>query len=249
MSDTSGGALPGASVALTNAQGTLGGNQETVTDARGAYQFTRWCLARTACAHRCQGSVPFSRSIVVVADAAARADLRLQIGVLEETLTVTGESPLLDTTRALQQTVISRETLALMPNRTDIWSMSRLVPGIVMSNLDVGGTERFFQGFATARGRNTENKTLIEGTDISSMTARGTTNMIYPDPYAFEQTSIMVGGGSAEFFAGGVVYNMTTRSGTNAFHGGANIQGTTPYFAKSRNVDEELRRQLLATSR
>ena len=133
-----------------------------------------------------------------------------------------------------------------MPNRTDIWSMSRLVPGIVMSNLDVGGTERFFQGFATARGRNTENKTLLEGTDISSMTARGTTNMIYPDPYTFEQTSIMLGGGSAEFFAGGVVYNMTTRSGTNAFHGGANIQGTTPYFAKSRNVDEELRRQLLA---
>ena len=100
VSDTSGGALPGASVTLTSAQGTLGGNQETVTDARGAYQFTRLVPGT----YSVRASLPgFSsvqqENIVVVADAAARADLRLEIGVLEETLTVTGESPLLDTTQ------------------------------------------------------------------------------------------------------------------------------------------------------
>jgi hypothetical protein len=246
VTDASGGALPGATVALTSAQGTVGGSQETVADERGAYQFTRLVPGTYAVRASLQGFRSVQQeNVAVVADAAARADLRLEVGALEETLTVTGQMPLLDTTRALQQTVISREELSLMPNRSDVWSMSRMVPGIVMNNLDVGGTERFFQGFATARGRNSENKTLIDGTDISSMTARGTTNMIYPDPHAFEQTSIMLGGGAAEFFAGGVVYNMTTRSGTNAFHGGVNLQGTTPYLAKSRNVSPELREQLL----
>jgi hypothetical protein len=246
VTDQSGGALPGATVTLTSAQGTVGGNQETVADTRGAYQFMRLVPGTYAVRGSLQGFRSVQQgNIVVIADAAARADLRLEVGALEETLTVTGESPLLDTRGALQQTVVTREDLTLMPNRSDIWSMARIVPGIVMSNIDVGGTERFFQGFATARGRNTENKTLIDGTDISSMTARGTTNMIYPDPYAFEQTSILLGGGSAEFFAGGVTYNMTTRSGTNRFHGGASIQGTTPYLAKSRNVSPELRAQLL----
>ena len=244
--DSSGAALPGAALTLTSAQGGIGANQETVADARGVYQFTRLVPGTYSIRGSLQGFRSVQQeNIVVTADAAARADLRLEVGVVEETVTVTGEAPLLDTTRALQQTVISREVLALMPNRTDIWSMARVVPGIVMSNLDVGGTERFFQGFATARGRNSENKTLLDGTDISSMTARGTTNMIYPDPYAFEQTSIMLGGGSAEFFAGGVVFNVTTRSGTNVFHGGANIHATTPYLAKSRNVSPELRQQLL----
>ena len=90
VTDTSGGALPGASVTLTSAQGTVGGNQETVTDARGAYQFTRLVPG----SYRVRASLQGFRSvqqenIVVVADAAARADLRLDIGVLEETLTVT----------------------------------------------------------------------------------------------------------------------------------------------------------------
>jgi len=246
VTDASGGALPGATVTLTSTQGGIGANQETVSDGRGVYQFTRLVPGTYSVRASLQGFRSVQQAnIVVVADAASRADLRLEIGAVEETLTVTGESPLLDTTRALQQTVISREELARLPNRTDIWSMARVVPGIVMNNLDVGGTERFFQGFATARGRNSENKTLVDGTDISSMTARGTTNMIYPDPHAFEQTAILLGGGSAEFFAGGVVFNLTTRSGTNVFHGGANIQGTTPYLAKSRNISPGLREQLL----
>ena len=246
VTDASGGSLPGATVTLTSAQGTVGGNQETVADERGAYQFTRLVPGSYTVRASLQGFGSRQQpNITVNADATSRADLRLEVGALEETLTVTGEAPLLDTTNALRQTVISREELSAMPNRTDIWSMARIVPGIVMNNIDVGGTERFFQGFATARGRNTENKTLVDGTDISSMTARGTTNMIYPDPHAFEQTSIVVGAGTAEFFAGGVTFNMTTRSGGNQFHGGANIHATTPYLAKSRNVSPELRDQLL----
>jgi hypothetical protein len=244
--DSSGGALPGAAVILASDQGTVGGSQEVVADARGAYQFLRLVPG----SYSVRASLPAFQStqqlnIVVVSDQTARADLRLAVGTLEETITVSGGVALLDTTNALKQTVITREDLANLPNRSDIWSMARIVPGIVMQNMDVGGTDRFFQGIATARGRNSENKSLIDGTDVSSMGVRGTTNMMYLDPYAFEQTNIVVGAGSAEFLAGGVTYNVVTRSGTNQFHGGMNFNGTTPRLARSNNLSAEQRQQLL----
>ena len=160
---------------------------------------------------------------------------------------MTGTAPLLDTQTAFKQTVIGREELEALPNRTDVWSMARIVPGIVMGNIDVGGSERFFQGIPAARGTTAENKTLIDGMDISSMNARGTTAMMYPDPFAFEQASIQLGAPSAEYSAGGVTYNMVTRSGTNQFHGGAVFNGTTPALAKSQNYSPELYAQLLST--
>jgi len=248
VTDTTGLVLPGASVTLTSLEGTVGGNQETVTDQRGAFQFLRLVPGTYRVHAELSGFRPAELPrIIVDTDTTSRADLRLDVGALQEGVTVTGTAPLLDTSTAFKQTVIGREELEALPNRTDVWSMARIVPGIVMGNIDVGGSERFFQGIPAARGTTAENKTLIDGMDISSMNARGTTAMMYPDPFAFEQASIQLGAPSAEYSAGGVTYNMVTRSGTNQFHGGAVFNGTTPALAKSQNYSPELYAQLLST--
>src|SRR5207249_8143404 len=98
----------------------------------------------------------------------------------------------------------------------------------------------------TVRGSSTENKSMIDGMDISSLTGNGTGVVIYLDPYAFEQTSMQLGAGSAENSAGGLNFNMITRSGTNQIHGGGMFDGTTPRLARSRNYSPELRAQLLS---
>src|SRR5260221_10728810 len=102
--DTSGGALPGVTVALSSAERTVGGNRETVTDDRGTYQFLRLVPGTYAVKAELQG---FRRAaqdkLVVNADVTVRADLRLEVGSVEESITVTGQSPLLDTTSALNQ--------------------------------------------------------------------------------------------------------------------------------------------------
>jgi hypothetical protein len=248
VTDTTGLVLPGASVTLTSLEGTVGGNQETVTDQRGAFQFLRLVPGTYRVHAELSGFRPAELPrIMVDTDTTSRADLRLDVGALQEGVTVTGTAPLLDTNTAFKQTVIGREALEALPNRTDVWSMARIVPGIVMGNIDVGGSERFFQGIPAARGTTAENKTLIDGMDISSMNARGTTAMMYPDPFAFEQASIQLGAPSAEYSAGGVTYNMITRSGTNQFHGGAVFNGTTPALAKSQNYSPELYAQLLSS--
>jgi hypothetical protein len=88
LSDPSASVLPGITVALSN-PGTIGGTQETVTDARGAYQFTRLVPGRYSVKATLTGFRSATQENVVVnADATARVDLQLEIGALEEGIIV-----------------------------------------------------------------------------------------------------------------------------------------------------------------
>ena len=91
--DSSGAVLPGVTLTLSSAQGgTLGGAQETISDARGNYQFIRLVPGTYVVRAQMQGfrSVE-QRNIVVNADATARADLVMPIGQLEEGIVVSGK--------------------------------------------------------------------------------------------------------------------------------------------------------------
>jgi hypothetical protein len=247
VADASGGVLPGVNVTLTAATGGLGSGQTTVTNDQGVYQFTRLVPGTYTLRAELQGFRPAEqRNIEVNSDQVARADLRLEIGTMEEGVTVSGEAPLLDTSTALKQTVISRDALESMPNRTDVWSIARVIPGVVLSKIDVGGTEQFLQSSASVRGNANENKFTIDGMDVSSMDGNASIATMYLDPYAFQETNFMMGAGSAENSNGGLTFNMVTRSGTNQFHGGAKYDGTFGPLKEFRNFDDALRAQLLA---
>ena len=247
VADASGGVLPGVTVTLTAVAGGLGSGQTTVSNEQGVYQFTRLLPGSYIVRAELAGFRPAEqRNIQVNSDQVARADLRLEIGALSEGVTVSGEAPLLDTSTALKQTVISRDALEALPNRTDVWSIARVIPGVVLSKVDVGGTEQFLQSSASVRGNANENKFTIDGMDVSSMDGNASIATMYLDPYAFQETNFMMGAGSAENSNGGLTFNMVTRSGTNQFHGGAKYDGTFGPLADARNFDDDLRAQLLA---
>ena len=88
-------------------------------------------------------------------------------------MTVTGEAPLLDTTSALKQTVITRKELEALPNRVDIWSVTRVMPSVIMNKVDVGGSQMFLQSQATTRGTTTESGYFIDGLDVSGQDGNG----------------------------------------------------------------------------
>jgi hypothetical protein len=247
VADTSGGVLPGVNVTLTAAAGGVGSGQTTITNEQGAYQFTRLVPGIYIVKAELSGFRPAEqRNIQVNSDQVARADLHLEIGTLSEGVTVSGEAPLLDTSTALKQTVISRDVLEALPNRTDVWSIARVIPGVVMSKVDVGGTEQFLQSSASVRGNANENKFTIDGMDVSSLDGNATIATMYLDPYAFQETNFMMGAGTAENSNGGLTFNMVTRSGTNQMHGGAMYNGTFGPLASAQNFDDDVRAQLLA---
>lgn len=239
--------LPGVTVTLSSAQGTIGGNQETVSDARGAYQFLRLVPGTYSVRAQLQGFRPVEQpNIVVTSDSTARADIQLRVGEIEEALIVTAAAPLLDTTNALRMATLSRQEMETLPNRTDVWSMARVIPGIVTGQIDVGGTSGYQGNTAAVRGSSSDNKWMVDGMDDSSMSGNGTIANFYLDPYMFEQTSFVLGAGSAENSAGGLTFNMITRTGTNVWHGGAKFNGTTPALANNQSYSPDLTAQLLA---
>jgi hypothetical protein len=247
VTDASGAVLPGATVTLTSAQGTVGGNQETLTDERGAYQFLRLVPGTYSVKAVLQGFRPFTQNgITVNSDQTSRADARLEIGTMEEGIVVSGEAPLLDTTSALKQTVLTQEVLESLPNRMDVWAITRVIPSITVSKVDVGGSESFLQSGVTVRGTNNEGGYYIDGMDVSSLDGEGDGATMYLDPYAFAESNFLAGNNPAEAPRGGLVFNMVTKTGTNQLHGGGMFSGANRGMGFD-NFSDELRSQLLAT--
>ncbi len=247
VTDPSGGVLPGVSVTLTSASGGVGSNQSTISGGEGTFQFLRLTPGTYTVKGELQGFRPAEqRNIVVNSDVTARADLKLEIGTLSEGVTVTGQSPLLDTTTALRQTVISREVLEAMPNRSDVWAIAKMLPGVTLSKVDVGGSEGFLQSSATVHGNSNENKYTIDGLDVSSLDGNATIATMYLDPYAFQETNFMMGAGSAENSNGGLTFNMVTRTGTNQVHGGVTYNAGPTSWVNTNNFSSALKAQLLS---
>jgi len=247
VSDASGAVLPGVTVTLNNAQGTVGGRQVAMTDERGAYQFLRLVPGTYTVKAELQGFRPAEqRDIVVNADVTARADLKLEIGTLSEGVTVSGEAPLLDTTTALKQTVLSRDVLNTMPNRFDVWSVAKVIPSVTLSKVDVGGSEAFLQSSVTVHGSSNEGGYFIDGMDVGQLDGTGTGATMYLDPYAFQENNFQVGGaGTATSNRGGLLINMITRTGTNQLHGGGMFEGAN-HAMSSANYSDALKKDLLA---
>ena len=167
--DASGGVLPGATVTLTNSQGAVGGNQETVSDNRGAFDFVRLVPGTYSVRAQLAGFQTVTQgNIVVNADATARADLRLGLGAIEEAITVTSQAPLLDTSNAIKQTTITKAELDALPNRTDIWSVTKVLPSVVMNKIDVGGSEAFNASVPIVRGATGDSKFMVDGASPST---------------------------------------------------------------------------------
>jgi hypothetical protein len=246
VADASGAVIPGVTIVLSN-PGVIGGSQEATTNERGTYQFVRLIPSAT---YSVRAELPGFRTtvrnnIVVNADVNVRVDLSLQIGELSETATVVGAAQLLDTTSVVNQQVLTREILDTLPTGNDLWSIGRIVPSVLVQEYDVGGDNSFHNQTLSVHGSGSdENKYMIDGMDVSHGSGAGSSSVSYFDTYMFTEVNYGAGNNSAEMAQGGVVYNMISRTGTNAFHGSFRIMGTNDSL-QSNNLSSDVRARLL----
>src|SRR5262249_6248673 len=145
---------------------------------------------------------------------------KLELGNVNESITVTGESPTVDTKSNLQQTVMTQEVLEGVPSGRDPWSVAKIIPGVQVATYDVGGTQSFQQSSLSSHGSSTNDVSYnIDGATVNWPGGGGGATMLYYDQGMFEEVNYMTSAIPAEVLVGGVSINMVTKDAGNKWRG------------------------------
>jgi len=229
VTDSSGAVVPGATVTLTN----LGTNEKKVVQSDAAGNFRIVALLPTQYkieVEKTSYKKVVQSPITVQVDSTARADVSLQVGAATETVQVTTQAPLLQTESGTLGSQVEGKTVNEMPlNGRNVTNLIALVPGVVPQGASMGNTT-MNQGTHTnnAGWGNFQIGGAISGTGSFYLdgaplsTAFGHDVAFVATQDAIQEFKVATNSVSAEFgrFSGGVV-EMTTKSGTNSFHGTA----------------------------
>ena len=231
--DTSGNPIPGVTVSLSGL-----GVQTTVTQTDGRYRFLNLAPGRYVVKAVLPGFSTVTRTATVSLGQNTEIDFRLD-PALDQSITVTGESPMLDTRRTGTETNVSEEELQHVPTARDPWVILQTVPGILMDRVNVGGNESGQQSYFVSKGveRHQTNWNL-DGVTVTEMTATGSSGFYY-DFESFEEFNVITGGSDPSIKTPGAQVNMVTRRGTNEFRGSGRYLFVDEEFQADPTVPEE----------
>jgi hypothetical protein len=215
VADSSGGVLPG--VTVTASSPSLMGVQNSVTDSGGNYRFPALPPGTYTVQFELPGFNTLKReNIVISMGFTAAVNVELAVASLQETVTVTGDSPVIDTSNTRVQQNFKLEALQEIPNSRDLWSLLAVTPAVTMGRIDVGGNRAGTQTGYTAYGYSGQNRVLVEGIN----TTEGTSGAgFYVDYGSFEEVFLGTIGQGAEMPTPGVQSQMLGKSGGNKFQG------------------------------
>jgi outer membrane receptor protein involved in Fe transport len=253
VNDSSGATISHATVKLTN----LGTNETRTmqTGTGGIFSFPNLIAGLYRVDVEMTGFKHFIRdSVEVQVDVSTRVDATLQVGNVAESITVTTEAPPLQTDSASLGTVITQTAVESIPlSGRNINNMLTLVPGVVaqggtygnaVSN-QAGGARTNAIGFgnyAIGGGFGNQSSFYVDG--VPSNAPAGNLNSLIPSQDAVQEFRVVTNNVAAEYgnYAGGVV-NLTTKSGTNAFHGTAyeylrnKVLNANDFFSNKAGLD------------
>jgi hypothetical protein len=228
VTDASGGVLPGVTIDVANQD--TGQVRTALTAMDGFYTIPllnpgRYQVKATLAGFR----TTIRAEVAVVVNETARADVSMQVGQLEEQVTVQGQTPLVETTNATLGVVIDRKKVVDLPlNGRNFTQLGTLIPGVVAppgalggqdGNATPGGFGNVTGGFNVNGQRNQSNNFLLDG--ATNNDSFNTGFVLRPPPDAIEEFKILTHSYDAEFGRNaGSVVNVVTKSGTNDWHGG-----------------------------
>jgi hypothetical protein len=227
VADPSGAAIPGATVAVTNT-GT-GFSQTVNTDTVGVYSLRPLPLGTYSLTIEAKGFARYKQTgILLTANLAATQDVRLKLSSgKEETVSVTADAELINTTSAELGTTVGEAAIAELPlNGRDPSSLVLLAPGT--SNVIQRGGEGIQSGFSFSTetgassngGRQGSTYYMLDG--VSNMDNYNDLTAPFPNADATQEFKVITNNFSAIYgFSPGAVVSIATKNGTNAFHGGA----------------------------
>jgi Carboxypeptidase regulatory-like domain len=222
VKDTSGAVLPGVTVEAASPV-LIEKTRTVVTDSNGRYQIVDLRPGTYTVTFTLTGFNTFKRDGVVLSGAAVNTvDADLRVGSLEETITVTGEAPVVDTHSLTKQQVLSSDVVDALPSARNYVTLGRMVSGTNATGNganDVGGSLiQDVGGSLTVHGsRATDQRVTANGINTMTLQAGGNIGGQTPDVGSAAEVSIDTTSLSADLPTGGVRINFIPRDGGNRF--------------------------------
>jgi hypothetical protein len=224
ITDTTGAVMPGATVTLTNTGNGL--TRTVITDSNGEYTAPSLPTGKYTVKAELSGfKTVTTPDVNLGVDQRFRVNMRLEIGAVEESITVTGASPLVQTSSSELGTTVNQEQISTLPlNGRNFVNLTRTVPGVVRgipgANIDGAGSLawRASASFSANGQRPRDNNYMLDGVDNNETWLQ--TVVLFPSVDALDEFKLQTSTYSAEFgrSLGGVV-NLQIKSGGNVMHG------------------------------
>ncbi len=216
VTDNTGGVLPG--VTVTASSPSMQGTRTDVTNEAGEYRFPAVPPGTYKLVYELAGFGTVNREGVQVGlGFTATVNTELGVATLQETVTVSGESPVVDVSTTTTASNFGEERLAALPNARDFWTVLMAAPAVVVTRIDVGGSAAGTQtGYAVYDTKEDQHRPMVEGiVNTEGTNAAG----FYYDYGSIDEVAVQTKGHTAEMPWPGVWSNFVAKSGGNQFHG------------------------------
>ena len=240
VKDSSGAVLPGVTVEAAS-PALIEKVRSVVTDGGGQYKVVDLRPGTYSVTFTLAGFNTFRRDGIELAGsftATVNADLR--VGSLQETITVTGDTPIVDVQSVTQQRVLDKEVLDAIPAGRNQHNFANLIPGM-NGPLDYAGTNNLNLNTITVHGsRADDQRVMVDGMSISATSGNGQLSNFIPDMTSTQEVAVSYSAGSAEQAFGGVQMNLIPREGGNVFKGSFFATGVSEGW-QSNNYSQALK--------
>jgi hypothetical protein len=240
VTDASGAIMPGVTVTLTSP--VLLQPLTAVSTETGSYRFPGLGVGTYTIKFELTGFKTIVKEGYRLQLAeSAQVNQALEISTVQETVTVTGETPLVDLKDTGKTNRFTQEALQSIPSARDPWVIIEQSAGVAMDRQNVGGSASGQQSNFVARGAAmAQQKWNVDGVDVTDMNATGG-SPVYYDFDAFEEMQISTGGADVSMQSPGVGVNLVTKSGTDRLRGSGRFYITDDKF-QANNVTDEMRK-------
>jgi hypothetical protein len=257
VKDASGAVLPGVTVEASSPV-LIEKSRSTVTDGSGQYQIIQLLPGTYTVTFTLQGFNTYKRDGIELSGSfVATVNGEMKIGDIAETITVTGQTPLVDVRSAGVQQVVSKDVVDAVPTGRLGINLAALQPGMILgagggvgqsntnslASQDVGGTAGdTFTDLAIHGGKPAEQRQTIAGVSAATTIRFGESLSSSPSFTAMQEMTVNTSGADASMAGGGVQINYVPRDGGNTFRGllfvtGANgAMQSTNYSSGSRDA-------------
>src|SRR4051812_30814496 len=240
VKDTSGAVLPGVTVEASSSV-LIEKTRSVITDGEGAYRIVDLRPGTYSVSFVLPGFQTFKREALdLPANFTATINADMKVGALEESVTVSGASPVVDVSTNSKSQVLNREVLDAVPSAKTIQSLGQLVVGVNLSSPDVGGSRAMQQTYFAVHGVGASGTMVtVDGLITNGIMGDGAVQA-YHNEAMIQEAVYQTAGGSAETITGGLNMNLVPKDGGNRFSGGARY-AKSPESWQGDNLTDNLK--------